>query len=224
MNKHIQIALDGPSGAGKSTLAKAIARELGIIYIDTGAMYRTIALYMYRNGVDAGNPAAVVEQLDRVKVSIRYIDGEQRVFLGDEDVSTAIRENIISLYASKVSAIPEVRASLLSLQRTMAEENSVIMDGRDIGTVILPNADVKFYLNADPEIRAHRRFLELTQKGQQVNEADILREIKERDYRDEHREVAPAVAAADTIRLNGNGELADILADALAIIRERIGN
>ena len=127
MKKHIQIALDGPSGAGKSTLAKALARELGIIYIDTGAMYRTIALYMYRNAVDVNNPAAVVEQLDRVKVSIRYIDGEQRVFLGDEDVSGAIRENIISLYASKVSAIPEVRASLLSLQRTMAEENSVIM-------------------------------------------------------------------------------------------------
>ena len=224
MKKHIQIALDGPSGAGKSTLAKALARELGIIYIDTGAMYRTIALYMYRNAVDVNNPAAVVEQLDRVKVSIRYIDGEQRVFLGDEDVSGAIRENIISLYASKVSAIPEVRASLLSLQRTMAEENSVIMDGRDIGTVILPNADVKFYLNADPEIRAMRRYRELREKGQEVNEADILREIQERDYRDEHREVAPAVAAPDTVHLNGNQELPDTLADALAIIRERIGD
>ena len=223
MNKTIQIALDGPSGAGKSTLAKALARELGFIYIDTGAMYRTIALYMHRQNIDIDQPEAVIAELERVRVSIRYLNGEQRVYLGEEDVSGAIRENIISQVASKVSAIPQVRSSLLALQRNMAAENNVIMDGRDIGTVILPDAQVKFFLTADAEVRAHRRWLELTQKGQQVNEEDILREIKERDWRDEHREVAPAVAAEDTIPLNGNQEFDAILAEALHIIRSKTG-
>ena len=220
----IKIAIDGPGGAGKSTISRAVAAKLGIVYVDTGALYRSIGLYVRSQNIDPKNEAAVTACLPEIELRMTHEGGEQHIYLCGENVGDKIRTPEMSMYASAVSAIPAVRTFLLDTQRNIAATTDVIMDGRDIGTVILPNADVKFYLNADPEIRAMRRYRELREKGQEVNEADILREIQERDYRDEHREVAPAVAAPDTVHLNGNQELPDTLADALAIIRERIGD
>ncbi|MDD6799856.1 MAG: (d)CMP kinase [Firmicutes bacterium] len=202
----INIAIDGPSGAGKSSLAKKVAKELGFIYADTGALYRAIGLFAKRNGVALNDRNALLKVLGSACVTIRHKDGEQRVFLLDEDVSGLIRTPEMSMYASFVSSVPEVRAKLLSIQKTLAAENNVVMDGRDIGTVILPDADVKIFLTAAPEVRAMRRFKELTAKGMSVTFDEVLSDMTERDKNDSGREISPAVAAADAIILD-NSEL-----------------
>ncbi len=203
----INIAIDGPSGAGKSTVAKALARELHFVYVDTGAMYRAIGVYVRGHGIDKSDAAAVIAALPEINVSLDYAeDGTQIVLLNGEDVSTVIRENEISLYASTVSKIPEVRARLLSLQREMAQTHNVIMDGRDIGTVVLPDAQLKVFLFASAEARADRRTKELLEKGQQVDYQTILSEINARDEQDRTRAVSPAIPADDAVMLD-NSEL-----------------
>ena len=195
----INIAIDGPAGAGKSTIARKAAEAFGYIYVDTGALYRTVALNALRNGADTKDAAAVIATLSSAKVSLRFVDGEQRVFLGEEDVSSAIRQNEVSMAASNVSAIPDVRAFLFDLQRDIAKNNNCIMDGRDIGTVVLPDAEVKIYLTASAEARADRRCKELAEKGQNVDYAVILEEIKQRDLQDMNREIAPLKKADDAV-------------------------
>jgi len=196
----INVAIDGPAGAGKSTIARKAAAELGFIYVDTGALYRTVALNALRNGVEnTKNPEEVIPTLKTAEVSLKFIDGEQHVFLRDEDVSTAIRQNEVSMAASNVSSIPEVRTFLFDLQRNIAKNNDCIMDGRDIGTVVLPDAKIKIFLTASAEARADRRFKELQEKGQDVDYETILKEIKERDYQDMNRETAPLKQAEDAV-------------------------
>ena len=202
----INIAIDGPSGAGKSTVAKALAKELHFVYVDTGAMYRAIGVYVRGHGIDKNNADAVIAALPDIRVSLDYAeDGTQIVLLNGEDVSTVIRENEISLYASTVSKIPEVRARLLSLQREMAQTHNVIMDGRDIGTVVLPDAQLKVFMFASPEARADRRTKELLEKGQTVDYETILAEINARDEQDRTRSVAPAIPADDAVMLDNSG-------------------
>jgi cytidylate kinase len=217
----INIALDGPSGAGKSTLAKALAAKLGFIYTDTGAMYRTIGLAVKRAELSLDDKAAIIALLPSLKISLRFEDGEQKIYLGDENVGGLIRTNEISAYASKVSAIPEVRTHLLALQRSIAAENNVIMDGRDIGTVILPNADVKFFVTVSDKERARRRYKELIAKGEVITEEEVYETMKARDLQDSTRAVAPAIPAQDAIFLDNSGDFDDVLANAIAIITEK---
>lgn len=195
----INIAIDGPAGAGKSSVAKAVAKKLGFIYVDTGALYRAVGVNALKNNIKTDDKEAVVAMLPDTKVELRYIDGVQRVILNDEDVSETIRMPEASMAASNVSAIPEVRAFLLDLQHDMAEKNNVIMDGRDIGTVILPDAQYKFFLTASAEVRADRRFKELKEKGLDVDYNALLDEIIQRDYNDSHRATAPLKQADDAI-------------------------
>lgn len=203
----IAVAIDGPAGAGKSTIAKAAAKELGFIYVDTGALYRAIGLFTLRNGVDKNDKEAVIALLDKLDVSLDFNDkGEQIVLLNGEDVSVLIRTPEISMYASAVSALPEVRAFLLDLQRNMAATNNVIMDGRDIGTVILPNAKVKIFLTASAEERAKRRYDELIEKGEDVTYEEVLKDAKERDYNDSHRTVAPLKPAEGAVIVDTTGQ------------------
>lgn len=216
-----KIALDGPSGAGKSSLAKLIAKRLGILYVDTGAMYRSIGLYMKEHGIDPADEENVVAALPLVSLSIRFEEGEQRIYLCGSFVGDRIRTPEISMYASRVSAIPKVREFLLDTQRSLAKENSVIMDGRDIGTVIFPDAEVKIFLVASPEARARRRLLELTQKGIETTFEDVLRDMKERDKNDRERAVAPAVAAADAVVLDNSELSVEGTVDAAIAIIER---
>ena len=195
-------ALDGPSGAGKSTIARAVARRLGYIYVDTGALYRAIGLYVTRRGADTKSPAEVEPLLSEIGLKLEYSDGKQIVLLNGEDVSGLIRTNEISMAASNVSAIPKVREFLLELQRSIAASNNIVMDGRDIGTVILPNANVKIFMTASAEVRAKRRYDELVGKGEDVSYETVLREINQRDYNDTHRDIAPLKKADDAIELD----------------------
>ena len=197
----INVAIDGPAGAGKSTVAKAAAKELGYIYVDTGALYRTIALNAVRHGV-LNDTEKIEAMLSDTKVELKYADGVQSVYLNGEDVSGLIRTPEISMGASVVSAIPKVRAFLLDLQRDIAKKNNVIMDGRDIATVVLPNADVKIFLFASPECRAERRYKELVEKGENVKYEDVLADVNQRDYQDSHREIAPLKPSEDSIMLD----------------------
>ncbi len=223
MNRHTAIAIDGPSGAGKSTLARAAAAELGFVYVDTGALYRTVGLYALRTGIDPDDAAAVEAMLPQVQVGLAYRDGEQRVFLGDEDVSEAIRTPEASRYASKVSAIPAVRAFLLETQRRLARRQDVIMDGRDIGTVVLPDARIKVFLHASAEERARRRYEELIGRGTPQDYEAVLADIRERDERDETRAAAPLKNADDAVELDTTGNTKEeSLALLLRIIRERL--
>ena len=201
----ISIALDGPGGAGKSTIAKALAKKLGYIYVDTGALHRAIGLYMIKKGVDLKNADAIVEKLDEVKVELKYVNDEQRVLLCGDDVSEDIRKPEVSMAASDVSAVPAVRDFLLGLQRKMANENNVIMDGRDIGTVVLPNAEIKLFLTASAEERAMRRYKELIEKGKDVEYETVYKELCERDYQDSHREIAPLRPADDATVIDTTG-------------------
>ena len=185
----LRIAIDGPGGAGKSSLAKAVAAKLGIIYVDTGALYRTIGLYMVRQGISPKDEDAVVAALPNFTLELKFIDGKQTILLDGNDVGDSIRTPEISMAASAVSAIPAVREYLLNTQRDIAKKNSVIMDGRDIGTVILPNAEVKIFLTASPEARAKRRYEELLQKGQKVSYEQVYNEMVERDTNDSTRAV-----------------------------------
>ena len=197
--KLVSVAIDGPVGAGKSTIARTAAKRLGFVYCDTGALYRAVGLYCLRNGTDMGDGNAIAARLPEITVEIRLVDGVQRVFLNGNDVSEEIRLPEVSMAASTVSAVPEVRAALLDLQRGIAEKNNVIMDGRDIGTVVLPNADVKIFLTAKPEIRAKRRYDELVSKGMDVVFEDVLEDLQKRDYNDSHRAAAPLKQAEDAV-------------------------
>lgn len=219
----INIAIDGPAGAGKSTIAKTVSKELGFIYVDTGALYRTVGLNALRLGVDTKDAEGVISTLKELEVSLRFINKEQRVFLGEEDVSEAIRQNEVSMAASNVSAIPKVREYLFELQRDIARNNNCLMDGRDIGTVVLPNAQIKLFLTASAEARADRRYKELVEKGQTVDYDVILKEIKERDYQDSHREIAPLKQADDAILVDSTEmDLQETINYMLGIIKERI--
>ena len=200
----IRIAIDGPGGAGKSTVARAVAAKLGIVYVDTGALYRTVGLFVKQAGISPDDASAVAACLGDITLEIKYIDGTQHVFLNGEDTGDSIRTPEMSTYASKVSAIPAVRAFLLDTQRSIAATNSVIMDGRDIGTVILPNAEVKIFLTASEECRAMRRYKELVGKGQTVTYEEVLADMRERDGRDSSREVAPTAMAEDATLLDNS--------------------
>lgn len=200
------IAIDGPSGAGKSTLAKMISEELRFLYIDTGAIYRTVGLYARKNDVDPHDAPAVAALLDTIKIEMNHgEDGLQRMYLNGEDVTTDIRQHEISAYASAVSAIPQVRAFLLEMQRSFARTNNVVMDGRDIGTVVLPDAQIKIFLTADPEDRARRRYEELLQRGQQADYETVYKDLLQRDYNDSHRATAPLKQADDALLLDTTG-------------------
>ncbi len=196
---HVSVAIDGPVGAGKSSIARNAAKTLGYIYVDTGALYRAVGLFCKRSGIDTADTSAVEAVLPDVRPEIRLIDGVQHIYLNGEDVSEEIRLPEISMAASAVSAIPAVRAALLDLQRNMAKTNSVIMDGRDIGTVVLPNATVKIFLTAKPEIRAKRRYDELCAKGVATTFDEVLSDLNTRDYNDSHREAAPLKQADDAV-------------------------
>lgn len=205
MKDHIQIAIDGPGGAGKSTISKAVAARLGIVYVDTGALYRTVGYFVRMNNTAPNDREAVTSLLPLINIEVKYENGAQHVYLNGEDPGDKIRTPEMSMYASAVSAIPEVRAFLLDTQKDIARKNSVIMDGRDIGTVILPDADLKIFLTASPECRARRRYDELITKGQQVEFEDVLREMNQRDKNDSSRDTAPAVAASDAILFDNTG-------------------
>lgn len=198
----INVALDGPSGAGKSTIAKAVAKKLEYVYVDTGAMYRSIAYYVISKGADLSDPEQIKPLLGEISIKLCYTEAGQRVMLNDEDVSDKIRTPEISMGASKVSAIPEVREFLLELQKNIAKENNIIMDGRDIGTVVLPDADLKIFLTASAEERASRRYLELEDKPDAPTYEQLLEEIRQRDYNDTHRKIAPLKCAKDAVRID----------------------
>lgn len=211
----INIALDGPSGAGKSTIAKMLAKKMEYVYVDTGALYRSIALFMLRNNIDINDDNAVAERLSEVDVKLVYENGSQHVMLCGEDVSDKIRTPEVSMGASRVSAIPAVRQFLFDLQKTIANENNIIMDGRDIGTVVLPNADVKIFLTASAEERAKRRFKELSENGDPSTYEEVLADINRRDYNDTHREVAPLKKADDAIEVDTTPLTLEQSADAI---------
>lgn len=218
-----QIAIDGPSGAGKSTLAKILAAKLGFIYVDTGALYRSIGLYMEMNGIDPKNSEAVVAALPNITLALEYYEGSQVVLLNGENVGDRIRTPQISMYASSVSAIPAVRSFLLDTQRNIANTSNVIMDGRDIGTVILPNADVKIFLVSSFETRARRRVKELLEKGIEASYDEVLADMIERDKNDSSRAVAPLVPAEDAVHLdNSELTLEGTVDAALAIISGKL--
>ena len=198
------VAIDGPAGAGKSTIAKLVAKEKGYIYVDTGALYRALAIHFLNKGVDAADRDAVAEACKDAEVTIRYEDGIQQVYLNGENVTGMLRTEEVGNMASKTSAIPTVREKLLELQRSLAAEKDVIMDGRDIGTNILPNADVKIYLTASVETRAKRRYDELKAKGEDCDLEEISRDIRERDERDMTREIAPLKQAEDAILVDSS--------------------
>ena len=218
------IAIDGPAGAGKSTLARALARELGYLYVDTGAIYRTVALRARDAGADPSDPEQVAPLLEDLNLRMDYGgDGVQRMYLSGRDVTETIRENEISALASQVAALPAVREFLLEFQRKQAREHDVVMDGRDIGTVVLPQAGVKIFLTAAPEARARRRTAELLQRGQDADFDEILREIRQRDEQDENRPVAPLRQAEDAALLDTtNLDLKGSLEALLTLVRERL--
>ena len=198
----ISVAIDGPAGAGKSTLARRLAAELGYIYVDTGAMFRTIGLYALRAGKDPKDNEAVNTLLPEIELHFAFIDGEQHIYLGGEDVSSLIRTEEVGMAASAVGANPAVRAFLLDMQRDMARKQDVLMDGRDIGTVVLPDATVKIFLTASPEARATRRWKEYQAKGMANTYEEVLADVKQRDYQDTHRAAAPLKQAEDAVRLD----------------------
>lgn len=217
------IAIDGPAGAGKSTVARKAARELGFVYVDTGAMYRTIALYMLDNHVDVDDETALKSALDKITIDVAYQDGVQQMLLNGVNVSGRIRTQAVSDQASITAVKPEVRAKLLDLQRNMAKKNNVIMDGRDIGTNILPNAQLKIFLTASSLERAKRRYNELQEKGQAESLEEIRREIEERDFRDSHRAEAPLRQAEDAVFLDTSSMDADqAAAKIVSLARERM--
>lgn len=218
--KTINIAIDGPAGAGKSSIAKKVSAELGYIYVDTGALYRTIALFITENNISDEDIPSALENAD---VSLKFIDGEQRVYLGDRDVSGLIRTPEISMAASRTSAIPSVRAYLFETQKKIARENNVIMDGRDIGTVVLPDAQVKIFLTASPEERANRRYKELLEKPDCPSYQEILDDIIKRDHNDMHRETAPLKQADDAVLFDTSSMgLEESAAKLTALIREKL--
>lgn len=219
----INVAIDGPAGAGKSSVSRHVAKTLGYLYVDTGALYRAVGLAALRQAIDTKDPAAVEAMLADTRVSLRFVGGEQRVFLGEEDVSDAIRTPQASMAASNVSAVPAVRDFLFALQQDIAAHNNCLMDGRDIGTVVLPNADVKIFLTASAETRAQRRCLELEEKHMPAPFVQVLSEIQERDYNDMHRPIAPLRQAEDAVLLDTSAlDFAQACDAVLQIIKEKI--
>ena len=219
----IQVAVDGPAGAGKSTISKMVAKEMDLVYIDTGAMYRTVALYAIRRGADCTDAAAVEALLDDIDMDIRLEDGNQRVYLGEEDVSEAIRTPEVSVGASNVGVIPAVRIKLVELQRQLAGKYDVIMDGRDIGTYVLPDATVKIFLTASVEVRAERRYKELLEKGVETTYEEVLEDMKYRDRNDSSRSFAPLKKAEDAVLADtGNLNLKESVELFLNIIRSKV--
>lgn len=218
------IAIDGPAGAGKSSVARAVARALNATYLDTGAMYRAVGLYMMKSGVPLDMPSLIAAHADDAHVDVRYENGVQHIDLNGEDVSSAIRENAVSAAASAVSAVPRVRELMVARQREIAAKTDVVMDGRDIGTRVLPAAPLKIFLTARAEVRAQRRYLELEGRGEKVDLDTLLAEIKQRDYNDAHRAVSPMVPAADAILLDSSDMTeAEVTARVVALARERMG-
>lgn len=224
-HKIYAVAIDGPGGAGKSSIARTIAREMGILYVDTGAIYRSVGYHVFLKGKDPANAAEVIGLLPETKIEMAYgEDGLQRMYLNGEDVTEQIRLPEMSMYASRVSSIPEVRDFLMEMQRSMARTNSVVMDGRDIGTVVLPDAEVKIFLTADLEERAKRRFLELQEKGIPADFAQLKEEMRQRDYSDSNRATAPLKAADDAIIVDTTGlNFAESCRRIKEIIEERVG-
>ena len=225
MNGHFAIAIDGPSGAGKSTLARRAAAQFGFLYVDTGAIYRTVGLAAHRRGIDCHNEQAVGAILGELDIRMGYNDeGEQRMYLNGEDVSAAIRAPEIFICASDVSSLSVVRAFLLEMQRKTARENNVLMDGRDIGTVVLPQAELKIYLTASSAARAERRLKELLAKGVETDFDSVLRDIEYRDYQDTHRDIAPLRQAEDAVLLDTSElDFAQSLKALVGIVREKVG-
>lgn len=223
--KRFAVAIDGPSGAGKSTLARSVARELGAVYVDTGAIYRTVGYCAWKQGIDPDAKEDICALLPRINISMDYdTDGLQRMYLNGEDVTREIRLPQISMYASRVSALPEVRAFLMDMQRDMARRSSVVMDGRDIGTVVLPQADVKIFLTASVEDRARRRWEELKERGTPKDFDELLEEIRQRDDNDTRRAAAPLRAAEDAVFLDTTGNTFEQSREQiLSIIKERMG-
>lgn len=219
----VNIAIDGPAGAGKSSVAKLVSAKLGYIYVDTGALYRTVGLYSIRRGIDTKDSSAVAATLKYIDVKLGFVDGAQRVYLNGEDVSEAIRTPEASMGASDVSAVPEVREFLFDLQRDIAKNNNCIMDGRDIGTVVLPDAQIKIFLTASPESRAERRYKELVEKGENVSFDDVLDDINKRDYQDTHRKIAPLKQADDAVLVdNSNCNLEEGAELLMKVISDRL--
>ena len=219
----MKIAIDGPSGAGKSTVAKALAKKLGIVYVDTGALYRTVGYFTRENGVDPKDADGVTALLPEINIEVKYEDGTQKVYLNGEDLGDKIRTPEMSMYASAVSAIPAVRSFLLDTQRDIAKKNSVIMDGRDIGTVILPDAEVKIFMTASAECRAERRYKELLSKGVEAKYEDVLAEMNERDHNDSTRDVAPCTAAPDAVLLDNSAlNFEESVAAVIEIVNSKV--
>lgn len=222
-NKKIAVAIDGPAGAGKSTLSKALAKELGFIYVDTGALYRTIGLFFIKKGYTECPDFDLSEELKGINIELKFIDETQHVFLNGVDVSDEIRTPLASMMASAVSAKPEVRAFLLDMQRNLAVTNNVVMDGRDIGTVVLPDAKVKIFLTASAEARAMRRFKELKEKGSEVTFEEVLEDMQKRDYNDSHRAIAPLKPAKDSVLADTSDKnLEESLELLINIVKENI--
>ncbi len=220
----INVAIDGPSGAGKSSVARLAAKELGFVYIDTGALYRSVGVAAMMRDIETTDNAGVISMLPEIKIDLDFIDGLQHVYVNGEDVSEDIRKPEASMAASNVSAIPEVRAFLLDLQKDMAKSHDCILDGRDIGTVVLPDAQVKIFLTASAQERANRRYKELTEKGHSVDYNALLEEIIQRDYNDSHREAAPLRQAEDAVLLDSSDiNLEQTVARTVAIIKEKVG-
>ena len=218
----INVAIDGPAGAGKSTISRAAADKLGFIYVDTGALYRSVGVYALRNGINTKSGEQLKKALPDLKVELVFKDGVQHVYLNGEDVSSLIRTPEISMAASNVSKIPAVRAFLLGLQRDIAAKNNVIMDGRDIATVVLPDAQVKIFLTASPECRAERRYKELLEKGENVKYDDVLADVNARDYQDSHREIAPLKPAEDSVIADTSGKsLPQSIEMIISVIKEK---
>lgn len=224
MKTNVNIAIDGPGGAGKSTVARALSQKLGYIYVDTGAMYRTIGLFAFENDIDPHNEPAIKARLSEIDLSIKWKDGTQHIFLGKRDVSGDIRTPTMSMYASAVSALPSVRDFLLETQRSFAKTNNVIMDGRDIGTVILPCAQVKIFMIANVEVRAKRRYEELCQKGSKVSYQEVLDDMIERDTNDSTRKTAPCVPAQDAVVLDTSLlSFEQVVEKCIEIINQKVG-
>ena len=219
----MNVAIDGPAGAGKSTIARAAAKKLGFIYVDTGALYRAVGVYSLRNGLNTENPETVEGTLPHIQVELQFQDGVQHVLLNGEDVSEEIRTPQASMAASAVSAVPAVRRFLFDLQREIAAKNDCIMDGRDIGTVVLPQAEVKIFLTASPETRAMRRFKELQEKGAPDTYEAVLADLKQRDYNDSHRAVAPLKPAEDSVLVDTSAlTLPQSVEKVIEVIKEKL--
>ncbi len=218
----MNIAIDGPAGAGKSTVAKMIAEKLNLIYVDTGAMYRAVGLYFYRRGIPAEDEASVNAEIDQVRVTIGYENGQQQVYLNDENVTSLLRTEMVSHMSSAISVYPAVRRKMVQLQQQLGAEYSVVMDGRDIGTVVLPQAELKIFLTADLSERANRRFLEYQEKGTDCDLKEIERDLAERDYRDSHRSESPLKKAEDAVVVDStNMTAAEVSAEIERLYHER---